>query len=75
MKISVKLKPNAKEDRIEKISENQFSIWVKARPQKGKANQAAIGILAEYFGVSQSRVKLLKGQTSRYKQLEIYRPL
>ena len=31
MKISVKLKPNAKEDRIEKISENQFSIWVKAR--------------------------------------------
>jgi len=71
MKISVKLKPNAKENRIEKIDRDQFSIRVKARPQKNEANQAAIEILAEYFGVSKSGVKLLRGHTTRQKLFEI----
>ena len=71
MKISVKLKPNAKENRIEKIDRDQFSIRVKARPQKNRANQAAIEILADYFGVSKSGIKLLRGHATRHKLFEI----
>jgi hypothetical protein len=71
MKINVLVKPNAKENRIEKIGNNQFSVQVKARPQRGKANQAVIGVLAEYFGVAKSCVVLLKGEKSKQKVFSI----
>ena len=71
MRISVKVKPNAKQDKIEKINESHFLVWIKEKPQEGKANKAAIKVLSEYFGVPQSRVILLKGQSSREKIFEI----
>lgn len=71
MKISVKVKPNAKQEKIEKINVNHFLIWVKEKPQEGKANKAVIKVLAEYFGVSQSRVVLLKGHSAKEKIFEI----
>jgi len=71
MKISVKVKPNAKQERIEKIDESNFSVWVKEKPREGKANHAVIKILANYFGVAKSDVILLKGQTSKQKIFEV----
>lgn len=71
MKISAKVKPNAKENRVERISDNEFLVWVKAPAQENRANQAAREILAEYFGVAKSRVNLLKGKTSRQKVFEV----
>ena len=71
MKISVKVKPQAKEDRIEKIGENEFSILVKAKALKGKANQAVIKILSDYFDMPQSKIILLKGEKSKNKVFSI----
>ncbi len=71
MKISARVKPNAKENKVEKISDNEFLVWVKAPAQENRANQAAREILAEYFGVAKSRVNLLKGKTSRQKVFEV----
>jgi hypothetical protein len=71
MKISVKVKPNAKQEKIEKVGEKDFIVWVKEKPQEGKANQAVIRVLAEYFNVPKSEVILLKGQTAREKVFEI----
>lgn len=74
MKISVKVKPGAKQERLQKIDENNFLVWVKEKPRDGEANQAAIECLAGYFGVSKSNVVLLKGQTSRQKIFEVIKP-
>jgi len=71
MRISVRVKPNAKENRIEKIGDKQFLVRVKARPQKGRANQAVTKVMAEYFGVAKSCVTLLRGQASKQKIFEI----
>ena len=71
MKISVKVKPNARQEKIEKVNESHFLIWVKERPQEGKANKAVVKVLSEYFGVPQSQVVLLKGQSSKGKIFEI----
>ena len=71
MKISVKVKPNAKLEKLEKIDETNFSVWVKEKPREGKANHAVIKILANYFGVAKSDVILLKGQTSKQKIFEV----
>ena len=74
MKISVKVKPNAKQEKIEKTGERDFLVWVKEKPQEGKANQAVIRVLAKYFGVPKSEVILLNGQTSREKVFEVKKP-
>ena len=71
MKISVRVKPNAKQEKIEQVNEDHFLIWVKEKPHEGKANKAVIKVLAEYFGMAKSEVVLLKGQTSREKIFEI----
>ena len=71
MIISVKVKPQAKEDRIEKTGENNYTIQVKAKATEGKANQAAIKILSEYFDKPQSKIIILKGRKSRNKIIAI----
>ena len=71
MKISVNVKPNAKQVKIERVNESHFLIRVKEKPQEGKANRAVIKALAEYFGIPQADVALVKGQSSREKIFEI----
>ena len=71
MKIFIKVHPNANKERIEKIDGNHYSVWVKEPPVKGKANQAIINVLAEYFKIAPSRVKIVSGYTSRQKTIEI----
>ena len=71
MKISVKVKTSAKEDRVEKTGENAYRVLVKAKPVEGKANDAVARALAEHFGIPKSRVTLVVGQTSKQKVFEI----
>lgn len=71
MKISIKVKPNAKEEKVIQIAENQYAVWVKAPPKDGKANEAAVAILAEHFSIRKSRITILKGLSSRQKLIEI----
>lgn len=71
MKISVFAKPNAKEEKIEKIGGNTFKVSVKAPPIQGRANEAIIKVIAEFFRVSPSRVKIISGYKSRQKVVEI----
>ena len=71
MKIFVKAKPGSKEEKIEKISDNSFIVWVKEPPIKGLANQAITRTLAVYFNASPSRVELVSGFSSKHKLFEI----
>lgn len=71
MKIFIKVKPKAKEEKVEKLGENQFLVAVKEAPEKGKANQAVIKALASYFGLPQAAIRIISGFNSRQKILEI----
>lgn len=71
MKIYIKAKSNAKETKVEKMSDNQFRVWVKEPPKNGKANEAISRALADYFGVSKSLVRIISGRFSRQKIVEI----
>lgn len=71
MKIFVKAKPLAKEEKIEKVNEMSFIVAVKEPPVKGKANKAIAKRLAEYFNVPSSRVVLISGFSSKNKVFEI----
>lgn len=71
MKISVKVKPRAKVEKIEKTKDSGLVISVKAEAKEGKANKAAIKALAVHFGVAQSRIRLISGKRSKTKLFEI----
>lgn len=71
MKIFAKVKPNSKEEKVEKIGENEFILRVKAPPKENKANEAAVDLLSEYFNVGKSRVAIIKGRKSKNKIIEI----
>lgn len=71
MKINIKAKPNAKEEKVEKIDDSNYVVSVKEPPIKGKANEAIRNALAVYFKTSSSRVKIVSGYSSRNKIIEI----
>ncbi len=71
MRIFVKAKPSAKEAKIEKLDDDNFIVSVKEPPVKGMANAGIIKILAEYFKVSPSQIKIISGYTSKNKIIEI----
>ncbi|OGY99979.1 MAG: hypothetical protein A2945_00530 [Candidatus Liptonbacteria bacterium RIFCSPLOWO2_01_FULL_52_25] len=78
MKIFVRVKPNAKEERVEKIDppqgragEPHFKVSVKEPPTEGRANWAVERIIGKHFGVPPSRVRIVSGRASREKIVEI----
>ena len=71
MKIIIKAKPGAREDKIEKVDEANYTVYVKAPPIDGKANAAIVKLLASHFDVSQSLVEIISGHMARVKVMEI----
>jgi len=71
MIIEVKVKAKAREEKVEKLGENSFNVFVKALPIGGKANEAVIKLLADYFKLAKSRIKIVSGLKSKRKIVEI----
>jgi uncharacterized protein len=71
VKIWVSVKPQAKRAEVKKIAEGEYAASVQAPAREGKANQALIELLASYFAVPKSSVKIVRGESSRRKLVEI----
>lgn len=71
MKYYVKVKARAKNQEVVPIDATHFKISVKEPPIGGKANEAVLKALAEYFGVPPSRAEMVSGHTSQKKVIEI----
>ncbi|WP_293444972.1 DUF167 domain-containing protein [Persephonella sp.] len=71
MRITVKVKPNAKKDEIKKIDTDYYEVRVTVVPEKGKANKRVVEILSKHFKIPKSKIKLVRGETSREKVFEI----
>lgn len=71
MRISVRVKPNSKNESVEKISDKEFALRVKAPAKEGRANEAAIRLLSEYFKIPKNRLNLTRGHNSKNKLIDI----
>lgn len=71
MLLSVKVKPNSKQPRIEEDASGALTVHLKSPPVEGKANEELIARLAERFGVPKSRVRIKSGAASRTKRVVI----
>lgn len=72
MKISVHLKPNSRHrEEVVVNDDGSLTVYTKAPAIEGRANLAAVKLLAKHFGVASSKVKLLRGAASKYKVFEV----
>jgi hypothetical protein len=68
--LNLKIVPNAKSEKLVK-EQDRYKIYIAAPAVDGKANQRLIEFLAQEFKVRKSKVKILRGETSRLKVVEI----
>lgn len=61
MYIKVKVIAGAKQEKIEKVKENQFKISVKEKAERNMANQRLIEILATEFLIPVSKIRIVSG--------------
>jgi UPF0235 protein MSMEG_3845 len=72
MKFSILLKPNSRHrEEVVTNDDGSLTIYTKAPAIEGRANLAAVKLLAKYFSVAPSRIKLLRGAALKYKVFEI----
>lgn len=71
MNIVVTAKTRAKENRVEKIDDGHYRVFVKEMPVAGRANNAIIAVLADYFDVPKAHITLKIGKTSKEKLFTI----
>ena len=72
--VAAKVKPGSRKGpRVEVDSNGELTIYVREPAVDGRANEAAIRLLAAHLQLPRSRVELVSGATSRLKRFRISR--
>jgi len=71
MKISIRVKPNARKNEVKPLGDNTFLVSVTAPPVDNRANEKMIEVLAEYFGRPKRTISILRGTTAKQKIVQI----
>jgi uncharacterized protein (TIGR00251 family) len=69
--INVVAKPGASRREIVRSEPRGVVIALTSSPEKGKANEELTGVIADTVHVAQSRVKVVRGHTSRLKVVRV----
>jgi hypothetical protein len=70
--LAVRVTPKSRRPGIGGIGDGaNLAVAVNAAPEDGKANEATIAALAEFFGVPKRQIALVKGSASRLKRFKI----
>ena len=69
--INVKVVPRSSQSEIVSESGGALKIKLKSPPVEGAANAELVKLLSKTFGVSKSEIEIIKGQTSKSKQIKI----
>ncbi|HEY9763683.1 MAG TPA: DUF167 domain-containing protein [Trichocoleus sp.] len=68
--LQVQVKPNAKQQKIQK-TEVGWVVHLKAAPVDGKANKELIEVLSRELGIAKSQIQIKTGGKTRHKLVEI----
>lgn len=71
MRLYVKVIPRSSRNKVEKISEGEYKVWLTAPPVDGEANKKLVEILSGYFKVPKSLVKIVGGKSAKTKIIDI----
>ena len=69
-RIEVRVQPGARRNEVTR-RDGELRVRVVASAERGKANEAVIGLLAERLGLAKSALRVARGAASRRKTIEI----
>ncbi|MEY2810658.1 MAG: hypothetical protein RLZ66_2169 [Pseudomonadota bacterium] len=69
--VDIHVIPNAARTQAEGVHDGALRVRLHAPPVDGKANLALMAWLATSLGVAKNKVSLVRGQTSKRKQLRV----
>jgi hypothetical protein len=69
--LSLSVVPNARRTQVDGLHDGALRVRLAAPPIEGRANDALVAWLAKSLGVARRDVELLRGDTSRRKQVAI----
>jgi len=70
-RLQIKVSPGASRNAIGSWMGDTLKLSVTTAPEKGKANEAVIGLLAEALGLPKSRISIVRGHGQSQKLVEI----
>lgn len=71
MYIHVKVSLRAKKSEIIEVNKSHLKIKLVSPPEKDRANQELINMLAQYYKVKKLAIKIKKGKHFREKLIEV----
>ncbi|HUT22532.1 MAG TPA: DUF167 domain-containing protein [Candidatus Bipolaricaulota bacterium] len=71
MIIKVKVITRAKEEELIPLSDTEFKAKLTIIPEKGKANERLVALLAKHFDVSKNQIFIKSGKTTSNKLISI----
>lgn len=71
LRITITVKPNSKQVPLVINNSGDIVVYVRQQAIGGRANEAVINLLAEYYDVPKTRVKIIKGHSAHRKVVEI----
>ncbi|MEI6635283.1 MAG: DUF167 domain-containing protein [Planctomycetota bacterium] len=70
-RLSLKVVPGSSRDKIVGWLGDSLKLKVKAPPEKGRANEAVVALLAERLGIDASSIAVVSGHSSHAKVVEV----
>lgn len=70
-RLTVIVKPNARHEGVEALSDGSYRVAVNAPPMEGKANARVVALLAAFFHIPPSSVHIVHGGRGKKKLIEI----
>jgi len=74
VRLEVRVKPRSRRPGVEKTGDNAYRVEVAAAPDKGRANREVLTRLAEALDIPVSRLRIVRGETSPNKVVEVLGP-
>jgi uncharacterized protein (TIGR00251 family) len=69
--LTIKVVPGASRDRIAGKLGDAIKVQVSAAPERGKANDAVINLIAGLLGLRRNAIQIVRGHTQPRKVLQI----
>ena len=67
---NIRVTPHARQNKIVE-SNGALRVYTTTAPENGRANDAVVELLSEYFDVPKSKIKIIRGLTGRDKVVTI----
>jgi uncharacterized protein (TIGR00251 family) len=71
MKLQLKVIPKSSRNRIVGWLGERLKVQVTAAPERGRANDAVVELIAEALGLARNQVRIVAGETAALKTIQV----